>query len=186
MRAPTSVSFLAALSLGASAARAEEDPEPVRPALEINVLQPFLGITDDKILLPVARRAQRTFRGELMLGTYTDFAWGPVSRPASSYGKVWIIGVRPGYREYLAYGFFVDASIVVGWRHEEQDIHDGGTLNGFYGRLWANAGWQVDLPRRTFVNLRGGAGVILFRTDRYGSTERLFQPAADIDFGVRF
>jgi len=161
-------------------------PASARPSLELNLFGPFLGLTDDKLLIPVVRTRERMFRGELMLGTYTDFAWGPISRPADQYGKVWIIGVRPGYREYLACGFFVDTSLVVGWRHEEQDHHDGGTLNGFYGRLWANAGWQVDLTPNVFANVRGGAGLILWRTDAYGSSERTWQPAADLDLGVRF
>jgi len=156
------------------------------PSLEINLVEPFLGLTDDKLLIPVVRRERSTFRGELMLGTYTDFAWGPISRPADQYGKVWIIGLRPGYREYLACGFFVDTSLVAGWRHEEQNHHNGGTLNGFYGRAWLNAGWQADVTQRTFLNVRGGAGLILWRTDAYGSSEKTWQPAADLDLGVRF
>jgi hypothetical protein len=164
--------------------------EPARgsvgPALEADLLMPFLGITYAKVLVPVVRARERTFRGELMLGPYTDFAWGPISRPADQYGKVWLLGVRPGYRQYLAYGFFVDTSLVVGWRHEEQDLHGGGTLNGFYGRLWADAGWQVDVTARTFVNARGGVGLILWRTDAYGSTEKRWEPELDVDVGLRF
>jgi hypothetical protein len=159
---------------------------PYRPAFEVNLVQPFLGITDAKVLVPVARTTSHVFRGELMLGAYTDYAWGPISRPVNDYGKVWLLGVRPGYREYLAYGFFVDASMVVGLRHEEHNTRDDSTLNGFYGRLWANAGWQVDVTERAFLNVRGGAGVIVFRTDKYGSTEKTWQPAADIDVGLRF
>jgi hypothetical protein len=97
-----------------------------------------------------------------------------------------ILALRPGYRQYLVYGFFVDASFVGGWRHEQDNIHDGTTLNGAYGRLWAEAGWQYDFNERAFMNLRGGAGLILFRTDRYGYTERTWQPAADLDLGIRF
>lgn len=158
----------------------------VGPSLEVALLGPFIGLTEERVLIPVVRSRDPALRGELMLGTYTDFAWGPISRPADQYGKVWIIGVRPGYRQYLACGFFVDSSIVVGWRHEEQDHHDGGTLNGFYGRLWANAGWQADVTERTFLNVRGGAGLILWRTDAYGHTERTWQPSADVNLGVRF
>jgi hypothetical protein len=163
-------------------------PEPARyrPSLEMNVVQPFLGITDAKVLLPIVRTTSPTLRGELMLGTYTDYAWGPISRPVNDYGKVWLVGVRPGYREYLAYGFFVDASLVLGLRHEEHDVHDDSTLNGFYGRLWANAGWQWDITDRFFTNVRGGAGLIVFRTDKYGSSEKTWQPAGDVDVGVRF
>jgi hypothetical protein len=158
----------------------------IGPSLELALLGPFIGLTEEKVLIPVVRTRDPALRGELMLGTYTDFAWGPISRPADQYGKVWIIGVRPGYRQYLPCGFFVDSSIVLGWRHEELNHHDGGTLNGFYGRLWANAGWQVDVSPRTFFNVRGGAGLILWRTDAYGSSERTWQPSADVNLGVRF
>lgn len=167
----------------APAARASA---PYRPSFEANLFQPFLGITDAKVLLPIVRRAVSTFRGELMLGAYTDYAWGPISRPADDYGKVWILGARPGYREYLVAGFFVDVSMVVGVRHEERNVRDGTTLNGVYGRVWANAGWQVDVTPRVFLNVRAGAGRIAFRTDRFGGAEKTWQPAADLDVGLRF
>ena len=186
-------SFAMALVCLASAARADGEaplPAPSPPAsnvaFEANLVQPFLGITDDKLLITVLGRRGDGFHGDVMLGTYADFAWGPISRPADQYGKVWIIGGRPGYRQYFGYGFFADASLVMAWRHEEHDLHDGGTLDGFYGRLWLDGGWQVDLGPRVFLNLRGGAGVILWRTDRYGSSEKTLQPAGDVDLGVRF
>jgi hypothetical protein len=188
-------SFLFAMALLCLPASAQADgdtsaPPPSSPrsnvAFEANLVQPFLGITDDKLLVTVLGRPVDSLHGDLMLGTYTDFAWGPISRPTDQYGKVWILGGRPGYRQYFGYGIFADTSLVIGWRHEEQDVHDGGTLDGFYGRLWLNGGWQVELSANVFVNLRGGAGVILWRTDRYGSTEKTFQPAGDVDLGVRF
>jgi hypothetical protein len=188
MRSPAFLAVPAVLL--SAAARADPAPADAAPAggpsFEANLVQPFLGIVDDKLLIPVSRADHATFRGELMAGIYTDFAWGPISRPADQYGKVWILGARPGYREYLAHGFFVDSSIVVGWRHEVHDVHDGGTLDGAYGRLWADAGWELALTPRTSLNLRGGLGLIIFRTDRYGSTEKMWQPAGDLDLRVRF
>jgi hypothetical protein len=156
------------------------------PALEVNLFLPFFGIVDDKILIPVFHRDRAAWRGEAMLGVYTDFAWGPLSRKTDGYGKVWLLAAKPGYRQYLAYGFFVDGSVYLGWRHEEHNIYDGGTLNGFVGRLWLDAGWQVDFGPRSFVNVRGGAGLNLFRTDRYGSTERVLLPLGDLNVGLRF
>ena len=149
-------------------------------------MQPFLGIVDDKVLVPVSRAGAGTFHGELMLGIYTDFAWGPISRPADNYGKVWILGARPGYREYLVDGLFVDTSIVVGLRHEVHDIYDGGTLDGGYGRLWLDGGYELPITEHAALNVRGGIGRILFRTDRYGSTEKPWQPAGDLEIRVRF
>jgi hypothetical protein len=49
------MSFAVALLLAASAVRAEKEPAPVPPALEMNVLQPVIGIIDDKMPHSVVR-----------------------------------------------------------------------------------------------------------------------------------
>jgi hypothetical protein len=179
------------LCLAAGVARAEEAPEATwvrSPAFEVNVLWPFIpgGIEDLKVIFPLLRADQPDWRGELVTGLQSDFSFGPLSRPVTQYGKVSLLTARLGYRQFLAYGFHLEASVNVGWRHEAENVHDGTTLDGAYGRLWLFAGWQYDLTRRVYFNLRGDAGFILFRTDRYGYTEKQFVPAAEINLGVRF
>lgn len=160
--------------------------EPLRRAVEINLLFGLIGIFDMKLLLPVMRVGQRDFRGELLLGAYSDYSWGPLSRPADDYGKVLILAGRIGYRQHLVRGLHLEASTYLGWRHEEENVHDGSTVDGFVGRLWLYGGWQRDLSPRFYVNVRGGLGIHLFRTDHLGHKERVLVPAGDLGFGARF
>jgi hypothetical protein len=81
---------------------------------------------------------------------------------------------------------FIDASLVIGWRQEEQNLRDGVTLNGFYGRVWIDAGWLADISARSFINLRGSAGLIPWRTDAHGRAEKKVQPEMNIEVGIRF
>lgn len=161
---------------------------PRTPAFEVNVLWPFFpgGIVDLKGLFPVANSDRRDFRGEIIGGLHSDFGWGPVTRPVDKYGKVSILAGKVGYRQFLVYGTHVEASVNLGWRHEEENIYDGGRLDAFIGRLWLFAGYQHEISTRVYVNLRGGGGVHLFRTDRFADTERKFAPAGDVNLGVRF
>lgn len=165
-------------------------PGPVAktPAFEVNVLWPFFpgGMSDVKVLLPMARTAAETFRGEAIVGLHSDYAWGPVVRPADAYGKVFILAAKVGWRQFFVSGLHLDAVVHLGWRHEEQNVFDGGTLNGFVGRLWLLAGWQFELSPRWYLNLRGGGGIHLFRTDRHGDKERPFAPGGDVNVGIRF
>ena len=159
-----------------------------RPAFEVNVLWPFFpgGLVDLKALVPVARTDRADFRGELIVGLHSDFSWGPVSRPVDKYGKVSILGAKVGYRQFLLAGLHLDISVNLGWRHEEKNIYDGGRLDGFIGRSWLFAGYQHEFTRKLYANIRGGGGLHLFRTDRFGDTERIFVPAGDVNVGVRF
>lgn len=181
---------MVAVVLASSVAMADEAQVTFerRPAFEVNVLWPFFpgGWVDLKTLVPVVRGDQRDFRGELELGLYSDYSWGPISRPIADYGKVFSIGAKVGWRQFIVYGLHVDVSLNLGWRHEEQNVRDGTTLNGFVGRLWAMAGYQYDLTSRVYLNVRGGVGVHLFRTDVYGSTERKIIPSGDVNLGIRF
>jgi hypothetical protein len=52
--------------------------------------------------------------------------------------------------------------------------------------MWVFAGYQFDFDQRVYVNLRADAGLHLFRTDRFGDTERTFVPAGDGNLGIRF
>jgi len=158
------------------------------PAFEVNVLWPFFpgGLVDLKTLVPVVRTDRADFRGELIVGLHSDFSWGPVSRPVDKYGKVSILGSKVGYRQFLLAGIHVDISVNLGWRHEEKNIRDGGRLDGFVGRAWLFAGYQHEFSPKLYANVRGGGGLHLFRTDRFGDTERVFVPAGDVNLGVRF
>lgn len=161
-------------------------PDYAAKALELNVLFSFVGIFDLRLLIPVVRPTQRDFRGELLVGAYSDYSWGPLSRPADDYGKVILLAGKIGYRQHFTHGLQADVSTYLGWRHEEKNVHDGGTLDAFIGRLWLFAGWQRDLGPRFYATFRGGLGVHLFRTDRLGEKERTLVPAGDLGLGVRF
>lgn len=172
--------FLVVTLHGVTSAAAEEGGGSMtaavfarRPAFEVNVLWPFFpgGWVDLKALMPLVRNDQRDLRGELELGLFSDFSWGPVSRPVNDYGKVFAMGAKVGWRQFFVYGLHLDVSVNLGWRHEELNVRDGSTLNAFTGRLWVMAGYQLDLGARVYVNVRGGVGVHLFRTDVYGATD---------------
>jgi hypothetical protein len=158
------------------------------PAFEVNVLWPFFpgGIVDLKTLFPVMRTDQRDFRGELIVGLHSDFGWGPLTRPVEKYGKVSILATKIGYRQFLVHGTHLDVTVNVGWRREENNVYDGGRLDALIGRLWVFAGYQFDFSDKVYANVRGGGGLHLFRTDRFGDTERAFAPAGDANLGLRF
>lgn len=158
-----------------------------RPAFEVNVLWPFFpgGQSDLKVLVPVLRAEEKTFGGQALVGLHSDFNWGLI-RPADQYGKVFLLAVKLGWRQFFAFGFHLDVLVHVGWRHEERNVYDGGTLDGLTGRLWALAGWQYEFNSRVYANVRGGGGLHLFRTDRFGDKEKVFAPAGDVNLGFKF
>lgn len=185
--------FATALIMISAPAGAEIEPAPIGkaeastgPALELNVLWPFFpgGLSDFKILVPVLRATERNFRGEAVLGLHSDFGWR--STREEDAGKVAILAVKAGYRQFLFSGLHLDLTVNMGWRQEHDNPFDQTTLNGFVGRLWAMAGYQHDLSERWYLNARGGVGIHLWRTDRFGHEERPLAPAGDINVGVRF
>jgi len=183
--------LLLAVTLMAADVEEEQQPSPDwrrGVAFEVNVLWPFFpgGLAELKVLAPLVRGDKRDWRGELVAGLHSDYGWGPVTRPADSYGKVFLLAAKLGWRQFLAYGFHVDVTLNAGWRHEEGNVHDGTTVNGFVGRLWAFGGWQYEFNERVYANVRGGVGVHLWRSDHLGYTERRFVPAGDINLGIRF
>lgn len=153
---------------------------------EVNVLWPFFpgGLVDLKVMVPVLRRDRLQFRGELVLGLHSDFGWRNVRETDA--GKVAILALKLGYRQFFVYGLHLDVTINAGWRHEEGNPFDGTDLDGFVGRLWLMGGYQHEFTRRIYANLRAGVGISVWRTDRFGDRERLLAPAADLNLGVRF
>ncbi len=182
---------LAVLALSSPAA-AQERPAPPpedrtgHPAFEINVLWPFVpgGITEMKFLVPVVRRDQRDFRGELLLGAYSDFA-NRIVRD-ERHGKVATLSAKIGWRQFFVYGLHAEVVANLGWRQEKDNVYDHTTLDAFVGRLWMMAGWQFDVNDRVYLNLRGGIGVHMFRTDRFADKERRLTGGGDVNLGFRF
>jgi len=161
---------------------------PRRPAFEVNVLWPFYpgGIVDLKVMVPVVRKLKGNWRGEIVAGLQSDFAWRFVREDRDEYGRVALMAVKLGYRQFLAYGLHVDVTVNLGWRHEEDNPIIDGTIDSFQGRLWLFAGYQHEFTRRFYANVRGGLGVHLFRTDELADRERKLVPAGDLNLGVRF
>jgi hypothetical protein len=162
-------------------------PPIASPAFEVNVLWPFFpgGVSELKLLVPVVRPAERDWRGELVLGLHSDFATRIV-RPSDKYGRVAILAAKIGYRQFLVSGLHLEAAVNAGWRHEEDNVYDGTTIDGFSARLWIMAGYQCDLGQRAYVNIRGGVGPHLFRTGPFASKERKLTGGGDINLGFRF
>jgi hypothetical protein len=169
-----------------SAARASpSSPEPSlpRPAVEANVLWPFIGIGEFKVLLPLF--GNRQFRGELLAGTYADYAQIIGGRPNDP-GKVFILAPLVGYRQFFTYGIHLELGIIAGVRHEDNyEGQQGMTLNDFYVRAFPMLGWQWELSDRFYANARGGAGILVYR-QTHEAEETKVLPAGDINVGFRF
>jgi hypothetical protein len=210
--------FFVALSLGAvslsaaPAARAQEPgpgPEPAPPAqsegacafaaaetfdrglaLEFNVLWPFLpGIFEARLMVPVFRKDQRDWRGEIVTGAYADNASWLIRGDRD--GKVRNLSGKLGYRQFFVHGLHAEVSANIGWRHEEGRPPAGGTvypadIDGFLTRLWVLAGYQHELSKALYANARGGVSVNVYRSDAYAYLEKQVVPGGDINVGVRF
>lgn len=170
---------------GACALSAAADG-PRGVALEANVLWPFFpgGIFELRTMIPVIRSSHRDFRGELIVGAYSDFASRVVRD--QTYGKVATLSAKLGYRQFFVHGLHVELSANMGWRHETERPPDDVTIDSFAVRLWALAGWQLELSRALYANLRGGLGIHVYRSDAYAYLERQLVPGADLNLGVRF
>jgi hypothetical protein len=170
---------------GSSVAPGCED-RPRGVGLEVNVLWPFFpgGISELRLMVPVVRTDRADFRGELVLGAYSDFATRVVRH--SDAGKVAALAGKLGWRQFLVSGLHVEVSANLGWRHESERPPDGVTIDGFAIRLWMLAGYQHEFSRVFYGNVRGGLGVHVYRSDAYASLERKLAPGADLNLGVRF
>ena len=156
------------------------------PALEVNVMWPFFpgGMVDLKLIVPALRAKERDWRGESIVGLHSDFGWRFVRAPDA--GRVALMAVKLGYRQFLVHGLHIESTVNAGWRHEEDNPWDGEVIDSFQGRLWNMVGYQHEFSPRVYGNVRAGLGVHLWRTDRFASRERLFAPGGDINIGVRF
>ncbi|HEV7554696.1 MAG TPA: hypothetical protein VGO00_04520, partial [Kofleriaceae bacterium] len=102
---------LASFVVGASSSLAFADARlATRPAAEVNVLWPVIGISELKLLVPVT--APGRWHGEVIVGSYLDYA--QVVRS----GRAFINAAQPGYRQFLGGGFHVELTAAMGIRHE--------------------------------------------------------------------
>lgn len=179
----------AALGLAAVAEPAFADSgveaEPGRLGFEVNVLWPFFpgGISEFRLLVPILEPESGDFRGELVLGTYADFAHRIVREKDAA--KTGVLAAKLGYRQFAVYGLHLEATVNAGWRRET-DRPDGVTFDAFQARLWLLGGWQYEVTRDFYFNVRGGLGTHLYRSDRFADEERIFVAGADLNLGVRF
>jgi len=158
-------------------------PAVMRAAGEVNVAWPFIGVSEFKILVPLF--GGTNLRGELLAGTYADYAQAIGGRPHDA-GKVWILGPLIGYRQFFAYGIHVEVATLVGLRHEDNfEGQAGATLNDFYVRVFPMAGWQWEVSDRFYVNVRAGAAVLIYR-QTHEDTETKVLPVGDLNVGFRF
>ena len=188
----TSPRVLAALPGGEGAcAFAPADERERGIGLEANVLWPFFpgGIFELRLMVPVVRTDRRDWRGELVIGAYSDFASRVVR--GDDAGKVANLSGKLGYRQFLVYGLHVEASANIGWRHESDRPPSGGqsfpsAIDGLQARLWVLAGYQHEFSRALYANVRGGVGVNVYRSDAYANLEKAVAPGGDVNVGVRF
>jgi len=180
----TSLAFADPLAGAAAGAESDRLPDPAassqlstRPAAEVNVLWPVIGISELKVLVPVTDPGR--YHGELVLGTYLDYA--QVVRS----GRAFIIAAQPGYRQFLGGGFHVELTATMGIRHEGDHPGDGATLNDIYVRAWPAIGYQYDFTSRFYANARAVAGILVYR-QTHESEEKKLVPAGDVNVGVRF
>jgi sulfoxide reductase heme-binding subunit YedZ len=182
-RVRTRAALIAALvaTMFAVPAYADGPPEP-RPAAEVNVLWPFLGISEFKAIVPLY--GNERFGGELVAGVYLDYAQAIGGRPNDP-GKVWLLGSLVGFRQFFAYGIHAEVSVLTGVRHESNYEDEMITLNDFYVRAFPMVGWQRDVSSRFYVNARVGAGVLIYR-ETHEAQEVKVLDIADVNVGARF
>jgi hypothetical protein len=158
--------------------------------VEVNVLWPFVpGIFEFRVMIPVLRRDQRDWRGELVTGAYADYASWLVR--GSEYGKVRNLSGKLGYRQFFVYGLHAEISANIGWRDEEGRPPSGNTtypshIDGFASRLWVYLGYEHEFSRTLYANARGAFGVNIYRSDDYAYLEKTFSGGGDVNLGVRF
>lgn len=162
-----------------TAARAESAAPADRDgiAAEVNVLWPFIGISELKLVIPVVHDPQ--WRGSLIVGTYLDYAQFVRS------GRAFIIAALPGYRQFVFHGLHVELAASIGVRHETMHPPDGATLDDFYIRAWPGIGYEYDITPRFFANARARVGVLVYRQSHQDEEKKL-APAGDLNLGVRF
>lgn len=157
-----------------------------KQSFEFNAFNAFLGITDLKWVTPLNRKNESP-KNFAVVGLYVDYAWGKNTRPINEYGKVKLIAAKLGWRYFFWKKVHLETALNAGYRHEEENIYDGTTLNAFSGRLYLHLGWQNNLKNNFYYRIAAGSGIHLFRLgDKYASTEKKIIPAIDISFGVKF
>jgi hypothetical protein len=167
--------ILAICIVASSIARAEPVAVERSPAAaEINVLWPFIGISELKAVIPVG-----DFGGQVIAGVYLDYA--QVIRS----GRAFIIAALPGYRQFLGHGIHVELAAIVGERHETMHPPDGATLNDFYIRAFPGIGYEYAFTPRFYANTRARLGVLVYR-QTHESEEKKLAPAVDVNVGVWF
>jgi hypothetical protein len=159
--------------------------------LEANVLWPFVpgGIFELRLMVPVFRADRRDWRGELVIGAYSDFNSRIVRGDQD--GKVANLSGKIGYRQFFVYGLHAEASINSGWRRESDRPADGtrvfpSTIDSFANRLWVLAGYQHEFSSAIYANARIGVSFNVYRSDSYAFLERTVVPGGDLNVGVRF
>jgi len=168
-------------------AEAQSRTSTVAPhSFEVNTLWPFLpgGISEFRYLVPIAQ-LNSSFQGDLLVGLYSDFA-SQVVRD-EKYGKVFVYGIKLGYRQQLSNGWHAEITTNVG--HRKETDRPGAVdknIEGIAIRLWTMVGYQWDFSRMFYVNARTGFGQHIHRSDSYESTEKKTVPAFDINIGVHF
>lgn len=177
--------FLGLLALGRPC-HAEPTSPPARPgptehgaAAEVNLLWPFIGISELKVVLPLFGRAAQ--RAEFVTGMYLDYA--QIVRKNA--GKAFIIAPILGYRQFLFDGIHVELALTAGVRHESHHPGDDATLNDWYIRAWPAAGYQLEVSPRFYVNSRARVGLLVYRQTHWAE-EKKVALAGDINFGARF
>jgi hypothetical protein len=178
MRSRIAIAAVVAV-LAPTAARAQpaESVEHDGIAAEVNVLWPFIGISELKLVVPVVHDPQ--FRGSVIVGTYLDYA--QVVRS----GRAFIVAALPGYRQFVFRGLHIELAATIGIRHETMHPPDGATLDDFYIRAWPGVGYEYDITPRFFANARARLGVLVYR-QTHQAEEKKLAPAGDLNVGVRF
>ena len=171
--------FAGAVMMTSYVAHAEEKPGM---SVETNVLWPFFpgGISELKLLVPVVGDKQH--RGEVLVGAHSDF----MQRQRLDKGKVNILAIKLGYRQYLWRGFHAEASANLGWRMEHERPSTGDNHDDLVVSVWGLVGYQLDVGQRMFVNSRGGLGHIAYRSSRWPNQRTGVFPVGDINLGVYF
>lgn len=173
--------LIVALVLAVTSSAAAEAPRPGSAGVELNVVWPFLGISEARFVIPVFTSGGQ--RGAVIAGLHVDYQ----QKDREDMGLFRNHAVKLGYRHYLWRGFHVEASANIGWIHVTNNPVDHMDYDELGLTAWVQVGYEWSLGANTYLNVRPTLGYLLSDQPWPNGIEPSFiNGFVDANLGVRF